>query len=131
MNYNLFHNTSCLGDAYSFYYSFKWLKRPLRIPLKLNLSNVSKIKQLPLPIRLSLVCCSLEHMVVKSQTHGFSLAKSTGQSFSEFKLYAACKTQVAAEKNLSRRLRYDLVQLEGNSCSSTSLEKSKVSSTNL
>ena len=35
------------------------------------------------------------------------------------------------EKNLSRRLRYDLVQLRGNSCSSTSLKKSKVSSTNL
>ena len=27
------------------------------------------------------------------------------------------------EKNLSPRLRYDLVQLEGNSCSSTSLKK--------
>ena len=42
----------------------------------------------------------------------------------------SCKTQVTVEKNLSRRLRYDLVQLEGNSCSSTSLKKSKVSSTN-
>ena len=32
------------------------------------------------------------------------------------------------EKNLSRRLRYDLVQFEGKSCSSTSLKKSKISS---
>ena len=38
---------------------------------------------------------------------------------------------MTVEKNLSHRLRYDLVQLEGNSCSSTSLKKSKVSSTNL
>ena len=36
------------------------------------------------------------------------------------------------EKNLSPSLGYDLVQLEGNSCSSTSFKKkSKVSSTNL
>ena len=38
---------------------------------------------------------------------------------------------MTVEKKLSLRLRYDLVQLEGNSCSSTSLKKSKVSSTNL
>ena len=35
------------------------------------------------------------------------------------------------EKNISRRLRYDLLQLQGNSCSLTSLKKSNVSSTNL
>ena len=35
------------------------------------------------------------------------------------------------EKNISLRLRYDLLQLHGNSCSSTSLKKSNVSSTNL
>ena len=35
MNYILFHNTSCLGDVYSFQASFKLLKHPLRIPLKL------------------------------------------------------------------------------------------------
>ena len=45
MNYNLFHNTSCLGDAYSFQASFKWLKHPLRIPLQLNLSNILMIKR--------------------------------------------------------------------------------------
>ena len=38
---------------------------------------------------------------------------------------------MTVEKNLSPSLWYDLVQLEGNSCSSTSLKKSKVSSTNL
>ena len=38
---------------------------------------------------------------------------------------------MTVEKNLSLSLRYDLVQLEGNSCSSTSLKKNKVSSTNL
>ena len=38
---------------------------------------------------------------------------------------------MTAEKNISRRLRYDLVQLRGNSCSSTSLKKSKVTSANL
>ena len=37
---------------------------------------------------------------------------------------------MTVEKNLSPSLRYDLVQLEGNSCSSTSLKR-KVSSTNL
>ena len=38
---------------------------------------------------------------------------------------------MTVEKNLSPSLRYDLVQSEGNSCSSTSLKKSKVSSINL
>ena len=38
---------------------------------------------------------------------------------------------MTAEKNISQRLRYDLVQLRGDSCSSTSLKKGKVSSTNL
>ena len=38
---------------------------------------------------------------------------------------------MTVEKNLSPRLWYSLVQLEGNSCSSTSLKKSKVSCTNL
>ena len=35
------------------------------------------------------------------------------------------------EKNISHRLRYDLVQSRGNSCSSISLKKSKVSSIDL
>ena len=35
------------------------------------------------------------------------------------------------EKNLSPSLRWDLVQLEGNSCSSTSFKKSKASVTSL
>ena len=34
---------------------------------------------------------------------------------------------MTAEKNLALILRYDLVQLKGNSCSSTSLKKNKVS----
>ena len=38
---------------------------------------------------------------------------------------------MTVEKNLSLSLRYDLPQLEGNSCSSTSLKKCKVSSTSL
>ena len=38
---------------------------------------------------------------------------------------------MTTEKNLSPSLRYDLVQLEENSCSSALLKKSKVSSTNL
>ena len=46
-------------------------------------------------------------------------------------MLCSCKAQVTVEKNISRRLRYDLVQLRGNSCSSTSLKKGKVSSTNL
>ena len=37
---------------------------------------------------------------------------------------------MTVDKNISRRLRYDLVQFRRNSCSSTSLKK-KVSSTNL
>ena len=48
-----------------------------------------------------------------------------------FQTVCSCKTQVTVEKNLSPSLRYELVQLEGNSCSSTSLKKSKVGSTNL
>ena len=48
-----------------------------------------------------------------------------------FQTVCSCKTRVTAEKNLSSSLRYDLLQLEGNSCFSTSLTKSKVSSTNL
>ena len=85
---------SCVGDVYSFWVSFKQLKHLLRIPLKLILSNISMIKQLSLTIRLPLVCCSLEHMVVNtvntdSRLH--SLAKLEGQSFSDFKLCAAVK----------------------------------------
>ena len=38
---------------------------------------------------------------------------------------------MTVEKNTFPRLRHDLVQLRGNSCSSTSLKKSKASSTNL
>ena len=51
--------------------------------------------------------------------------------FFRFQTVCSCKTQVTVEKNLSPSLRYDLVQLEGNSCSSASLKKNKVSSTNL
>ena len=37
---------------------------------------------------------------------------------------------MTVEKNLAHLLKYSLVQLRGNSCSSTSLKKSQVSSTN-
>ena len=37
---------------------------------------------------------------------------------------------MTVEKNLSHLLRYDLVRLRGNSCSSRSLKKNQVSSTN-
>ena len=50
--------------------------------------------------------------------------------FFRFQNVCSCKTQVTLENNLSPSLRYDLVQIEGNSCFSTSL-KSEVSSTNL
>ena len=50
-------------------------------------------------------------------------SKINSQSFSDFKLYAAVKTQVTVEKNFSPSLRCELIQLEGNSCSSTSLKK--------
>ena len=42
MNYNLFHNTSCLGDAYFLQTS---LNIPYRYHKKQNLSNISLIKQ--------------------------------------------------------------------------------------
>ena len=66
MNYNLFHITSCLGDAYFLTLQLKCLKHPLRIPRKLNLSNISMVKEWSLTIRLSLVCCFLGHMVVNT-----------------------------------------------------------------
>ena len=37
---------------------------------------------------------------------------------------------MTVERNVAHFLRYDLVQLRGNSCSPTSLEKSQISSTN-
>ena len=37
---------------------------------------------------------------------------------------------MTAEKNLARLLRYDLIQLRGNSCFSKSLTKNHISSTN-
>ena len=58
-------------------------------------------------------------------------SKTKRPIFFRFQTVCSCKTQVTAEKNLSRRLRYDLVQLEENSCSSTSLKKSKVIWSNL
>ena len=83
MNYNLFHNNSCLGDVYSF---------QLRIPVKIHLSNTSMIKQLSLTIRLSLVCCSLRHMVVNTVRLAASqFSKINRPIFSNFKLYEAVK----------------------------------------
>ena len=63
MNHNIFHNTSCLGDVSSFYASFKYLQHPLRIPVKLHLSNISMIKQLSLPgySKLLSKVCSTRH----------------------------------------------------------------------
>ena len=55
-------------DAENVEFKFSRLKRhlkhPLRIPLKLNLSHISMIKQFSLTIILSLVCFSLGQMVV-------------------------------------------------------------------
>ena len=71
-------------------------------------------------------------MVVNTVKLAVSQFSKTHRSiFFLFQTVYSCKTEVTVEKNRSRRLRYDLVQLEGNSCSSTSLKKSKVSSTNL
>ena len=49
------------------------LKHPLRVPLKLHLSNISMIKQLSLTVRLSLVCCSIGQMVVNTVRFAVSL----------------------------------------------------------
>ena len=96
MNYNLFHNNSCQGDAYSFQASFKWLEHLLRIPPKLNL----------LTMRLSLVCCSLEHMVVNTvRLVASQFSKINQPIFFWFQTVCSCKTQVTAEKNLSPSLR--------------------------
>ena len=102
MNYNLFHHTK------------------------------SMVKWLPLTIRLSGVCCSIGHMVVNT----VRLAPSQSSKISRpiffwFQTVCSCKTEVAVDKNLSRRSSYDLVQLEGNSRSSTSLKKTEVGSINL
>ena len=48
-----------------------------------------------------------------------------GNSFSSS---CSCRTQATVEKDLAHLFKYDLVQLRGNSCSSTSLKKSQVRS---
>ena len=121
--FNLLHNTSCLGDACSFWASFTWLKHPLRIPIKLNLSNISIIKQLCLTIRLSLVCCLSGHMVVNTVRLADSQSNKINRPiFFWFQTVCNCKAQLTAEKNLSPSLRYDF-GIVRNSCSSTSLKK--------
>ena len=53
---------------------------------------ISMIKQLSLTIRLSLVCCSLGHMVVNVvRLVASQFSKVNRQSFSDFKQYAAVK----------------------------------------
>ena len=89
------------------------------------------IKQLSSTVRLSLVCCFLAHMVVNTvRIVASQFSKINSPMFFWFQTVCSCKTLVTVEKNLSQRLRYDLVPIIGNSCSSTSLKKSKVSSTN-
>ena len=89
------------------------------------------IKQFSLTIRLSLVCCSLGHMVVNTvRLTASQFSKINRPIFFWIQTVWSCKTQMTVEKNLAHRLRYDLVQLSGVSCSSTSLKKSKVSWTN-
>ena len=108
------------------------LKHPLRIPLKLNLSNISMIKQLSLTIRLSLVCCSIWHMVVNTVKLAASqFSKINRRIFFWFQTVCSRKTQVTVEKNLSRRLRDDLVQLEGTYALQHHSKNSEVSWTNL
>ena len=73
------------------------------------------------------------------KTHGCKHCQTCGSQFSKmnrpifflFQIVCSCKTQVTAQKNLSPSLGYGLVELEGNSCSSTSLKKNKASSTSL
>ena len=77
-------------------------KYPLRMPLKLNLSNISMIKQLSLTIRLSLVCCSLGHMIAYTVRLAASqLSKINRPIFFWFQTVCSYKTQVTAEKTLS------------------------------
>ena len=79
--------------------------------------------------------CSLARPLGHIVVNTFRLAASQFSKikrpvFFWFQIVCSCKTQVTVEKNLLDRLRYDLVQLRGNSCSSTSLKKSKVIWTN-
>ena len=60
------------------------------------------------------------------RTHGCEHYQAS--QFSKFNrpivfLISNCMQQVTVDKNLSPSLRYNLVQLKGNSCSSTSLKK--------
>ena len=56
------------------------------------LSNISMIEQLSLTIRLSLVCCSLGHMVVNTfRLAASQFSKINRPIFFYFKLYAALK----------------------------------------
>ena len=78
------------------------------------------------------VCCSIGHMVVNTVRLAASQSSKISRPiFFWFQTVCSCKTEVTVEKNLSRRSRYDLVQLEGNSRSSTSLKKTEVGSINL
>ena len=89
------------------------------------------IKQLSWTIRLSLAFCSLGHMVVNTVRLAASqFSKINRPIFFWFQTGWSCKSQMIVEKSHAHRFRYDLVQLRGNSCSSTSLKKSKVSQTN-
>ena len=56
------------------------------------------------------------------QTRGFTVQQSRQANLFLIQTACSCKTQVTVEKNLSPSLRYDLEQLEGNICSSTSLK---------
>ena len=110
MNYNLFHNTSCQGDAYSFQASFEWLEHLLRIPLKLNLLTI-----IVNTVRL-----------VASQ-----FSKINWPIFFWFQTVCSCKTPVTAEKNLSPSLRSGFRYSWRETHALQHLKKSKVSKTSL
>ena len=65
MNYNLFHNTSCLGDAYLSRLHLNDLNIP-KDTTKAKFIKYFNDKTVVLTIRLSLACCSLGHIVVNT-----------------------------------------------------------------
>ena len=56
------------------------------------------------------------------QPQASQFSKINRPKFFLFQTVCNCKTQVTVEKNVPHLLKYDLVQLRGNSCSLTSLK---------
>ena len=85
-------------------------------------------------MRLSLVCCSLEQMVVNTSTVRLAasqFSKINRPIFFWCQTVCSCKTQVTAEKNLSPSLMVRFGTVGGIHMLFNITEKSKVSSTNL